>query len=74
VESLFITHAATKLNSSGRLVDISNSNNNDAAAAAASSNHHHHQNIVWCEGLVRRPVPSFVTAAMLTSTTRTTTI
>ncbi len=75
VESLLITHTEAKLNSSGCLVNNNNNNNNynnsdnnhndaatdadNAAAAAASSRQ---QKVAWCEGLVRRPLPSFVTA------------
>lgn len=47
VESLFITHAQTNLNSSGRLIDLGTVANTDDNAI---KNH----NRVWCEGLVRR--------------------
>ena len=52
VEALFITHTESKLNSSGDLV-----NNYDAPGPSI-----HHPNIAWCEGLVRRPCPTFVSA------------
>jgi hypothetical protein len=53
VEALFITHAETELNSSGRLVgNNNNANKNDDVPI--------HENAVWCEGLVRRPLPSIV--------------
>jgi hypothetical protein len=63
VEALFITHAQTKLNSSGRLVHDDNNNNNN------NNNHDHHENVVWCEGLVRRPLSSFVSVAAATTAT-----
>ncbi len=67
VESLLITHTEAKLNSSGCLVNKSNNgnnNHNDADADASSR----HQNVAWCEGLVRRPLRSLVTAAAKTLT------
>jgi hypothetical protein len=59
VEALFITHAETKLNSSGCLVGNNSDNFN-------------HQNVAWCEGLVDRPVPSLIRTAPATTTTTTT--
>jgi len=70
VESLLITHTEAKLNSSGCLVIKSNNgnnNHNDADADASSR----HQNVAWCEGLVRRPLPSLVTAAAAKTSTST---
>ncbi|CAF1447716.1 unnamed protein product [Adineta steineri] len=49
IEALFITHADTKLNSTGHLVSRNHTN-----AAVASP-----PDPVWCEGLVRRPIPTF---------------
>ncbi|CAF1426396.1 unnamed protein product [Adineta steineri] len=49
IEALFITHAETKLNSTGHLVSRNHTN-----AAVASP-----PDPVWCEGLVRRPIPTF---------------
>ncbi len=58
VESLLITHTEAKLNSSGRLVGNNGGN---------------HQNVVWCEGLVRRPVTTLVTAEAAAAVTKATT-
>lgn len=63
VEALFITHAETKLNSSGRLV--STTDNHDAAINQEST--------IWCEGLVRRPVPTFTINMARSSAAVTTT-
>jgi len=69
VESLLITYTEAKLNSSGCLINKNNNgnnnNHNDADADASSR----HQNVVWCEGLVRRPLPSLVTAAKTSTST-----
>ncbi|CAF4442415.1 unnamed protein product, partial [Adineta steineri] len=49
IEALFITHADTKLNSTGHLVRRNHTN-----TAVASP-----PDPVWCEGLIRRPIPTF---------------
>ncbi len=51
IEALFITHAETKLNSASNLVKT-----NKTKVSM-------HDNVVWCEGLVRRPLPSFTRTA-----------
>lgn len=69
IESLFITHAQTKLNSSGCLVG-----NEGAPVVSDTLNHQKQQQqhaIIWCESLVRRPSPAFITATG-TKTTVTT--
>ncbi len=86
VESLFITHAETKLNSSGRLVggNIDNGGgggggggggcrNNSGNSNDADNNNdnvsNRHQDVVWCEGLLRRPLTSVVEATAVAATT-----